>query len=56
MRTAFYTVALGAALLLTASSCVGSSGGPGLHRRSQVPVRGYCARRRGIFVRAYSRT
>ena len=45
MRTALYTVALSAALLLTASNRIGSSGGPGLHSRSQVHVRGYCARR-----------
>ena len=45
MRTALYTVALGAALLLTASTRIGSSGGPGLHSRYQVHVRGYQARR-----------
>ena len=45
MRTAFYTVALSAALLTHSFDCIGSSGGPGLHSRSQVPVRGYRARR-----------
>ena len=36
--------------------CIGSSGGPGLHSRSQVPVRGHRARRRAMFLRACSRT
>ncbi len=51
MRTAFYTVALSAALLLTGSWGRGRAGrvvhlGAGLHLRCPVPVRGRQARRR----------
>ena len=67
MKTAFYTVALGAAMAAHGIDGVGSRGGPGLHSRSQVRVRGHRARRgtrscvltgaheralRGLFVKA----
>ena len=63
MKTAFYSVALGAALLLTGSWArprTGySSGGPRLHGRPQVPVRGRRARRgthSGVHTGAHQRT